>query len=88
MRYQVQIVRKASKELKRLPVRSRETITERIAMLGHDPDDPLLDVKHLNRHPKADYRLRIGAYRVLFNREDTIQIIEIVRVAHRKEVYQ
>jgi mRNA interferase RelE/StbE len=88
MRYQVMIVRKASKELKSLPVRSRESITERIAMLGRNPDDPALDVKRLNRHPKADFRLRAGAYRVLFNREDTIHIVEIVRVAHRKEVYQ
>jgi len=88
MRYQVKIVRKASKELKRLPVRSRESIAERIAILGHDPDDPSLDVRHLNRYPKADYRLRVGSYRVLFNREDTIRIIEIVRVAHRKEAYQ
>jgi len=37
---------------------------------------------------KTDYRMRVGAYRVLFNREDTIRIIEIVRVAHRKEAYQ
>lgn len=57
-------------------------------MLGHDPDNPALDVKRLNRHPTADFRLRVGAYRVLFNREDAIHIVEIVRVAHRKEVYQ
>jgi len=88
MRYQILIVRKASKELKRLPARSRESITERIAMLGRDPDNPALDVKRINNHPRADYRLRVGAYRVLFNREDTIRVVEVVRVAHRKEVYQ
>ncbi len=88
MRYRVMIVRRASKELKSLPARSRERIAERIAMLGHDPDNPALDVKRLTHHPLAGFRLRVGAYRVLFNREDGIRIIEIVRVAQRKEAYK
>ncbi|MDX8410748.1 MAG: type II toxin-antitoxin system RelE/ParE family toxin [Mariprofundaceae bacterium] len=88
MRYKVMIARRAAKALKKLPLRPRERITERIAMLGHNPDNPALDVKPLDHHPDAGFRLRVGAYRVLFDRDDAIRIIAITRVAHRKEAYR
>jgi len=54
---------------------------------AYNRSDYLDERKKMMQH-WADYRMRVGAYRVLFNREDTIRIIEIVRVAHRKEAYQ
>ena len=57
-------------------------------MLGHNPDDPALNVKALTNDPEAQYRLRVGNYRVKYNRDDGIKIIEVVRVGHRKDVYR
>lgn len=88
MYYEVMIARRAARELKRLPRQTRERIAEKIALLGHNPDSPALDVKPLENHPAAHFRLRVGAYRVLFDREDSIRVIAIIRVAHRKEAYR
>jgi mRNA interferase RelE/StbE len=57
-------------------------------MLGWNPKDPALDVKALTNDPEAQYRLRVGNYRVKYNRDDGIKIIEIVRIGHRKDVYR
>ncbi len=88
MYYEVMIARRAAKELKKLPRQTRERIAEKIAMLGHDPDNSALDVKPLENLPAAHFRLRVGAYRVLFDREDDIRVIAIIRVAHRREAYR
>ena len=34
------------------------------------------------------YRLRTGDYRIVYSIEDNRLIIEIIRVAHRKDVYK
>lgn len=88
MRYSVLILRRAQKELKKLPIATQERIAEAIGRLAHDPDDPSLDVKALTNDPEARFRLRVGSYRVKYCREDEIRILEIVRVGHRKDVYR
>jgi mRNA interferase RelE/StbE len=88
MKYRIEITRRATKQLDKLPVLTRERIAEGIGLLGSNPDNPSLDVKTLTNDPEAKLRLRIGNYRVKFNREDEIRIIEIVRVGHRKEIYK
>ncbi|WP_374757535.1 type II toxin-antitoxin system RelE family toxin [Dyadobacter arcticus] len=37
---------------------------------------------------KSTYRVRIGNYRVLYLIEDSIRIIEISGVKHRREAYE
>jgi mRNA interferase RelE/StbE len=88
MRYNLTITRRAQKQLQKLPATIQERIAESIGMLGHNPDNPALDVKALNNDPEASFRLRVGSYRVKYNRDDGIRIIEVVRVAHRKDVYR
>ncbi len=34
------------------------------------------------------YRIRVGQYRVVYSVEANILLIEIIKVGHRKEVYQ
>lgn len=88
MRYNILVTNRASKQLLSLPATTRERIAESIGMLGNNPNDPSLDVKALKNDPEAEYRLRVGNYRVKYNRDDGIQIIEVVRVGHRKDVYR
>jgi len=58
------------------------------AVLRHNPNDPALNVKSLTNDSEAQLRLRVGSYRVKYNRDDDIKIIEVVRVGHRKDVYR
>lgn len=88
MRYNVLVTNRARKQLLSLPATTRERIAEAIGMLGNNPQDPALNVKALTKDPEAEYRLRVGNYRVKYNRDDEIQIIEVVRVGHRKDAYR
>jgi mRNA interferase RelE/StbE len=87
-KYQVIVTRRAQKQLLKLSYRISERIAEQIGVLGNNPDDPSLDVKKLTNDPEAELRLRVGNYRVKFNRDNEIRIVEIVRVGHRKEIYK
>lgn len=54
-------------------------------------------IKHLETNPRPswskklsgreEYRGRQGNYRILYVIEDTIEIVEITKVSHRKDVY-
>ena len=87
-KYEINITKRAQKQLFKLSVTIRERIAEQIFILGNNPDNPSLDIKSLTNDPEARLRLRVGNYRVKFNCDDEIRIVEIVRVGHRKEIYK
>ena len=87
-KYKINITKRAQKQLLKLAVTIRERIAEQIFMLGHNPDNSSLDIKSLTNDAEARLRLRVGNYRVKFNRDHDIHIVEIVRVGHRKEIYK
>lgn len=45
-------------------------------------------VKHLQNSKLADYRIRVGDYRILFDIDEPKRLIIILRVGHRKDIYQ
>ncbi len=85
--YEVIFSEKSLKNLKAIPKREAGRVLEEIEELAKNPAEKS-NVKKLHNHPLAVYRLRVGTYRVLFDREDRLRIIEIIDVGHRKEVYE
>jgi mRNA interferase RelE/StbE len=86
MTYTVLIKRQAKKTLQSLSRPDRHRITEKITLLGKDPDDPLLNVKPLQGQPY--YRLRVGDWRVIFDRDDDVRIIAIEKIKPRGGAYK
>jgi len=84
MPYVVYLKRSAEKELDRLPVEVHNRIVKRLISLKDNPR-PFGTKKHLGRE---GYRIRVGNYRILYIIDDKEKKIEIVSVAHRKEVYR
>ena len=84
--FRVLMTRRAQKDLDAVPRPDREAIAEKIAFLGQNPDQPALDVKKLQG--SSFYRLRVGDWRVIFDRRNVVRIIEIIRIRHRREVYR
>ena len=82
--YSVQIVRSAEKEIARIPVRDRRRIVERIAALAADPRPP--GCTKLSGQEK--YRVRQGAYRIVYTIDDAIVTVVVVRVAHRRDAHR
>ncbi len=84
--YSVEFTEIALKNLKRYPRTDQELILESIDELAADPLHKS-NVKKLVNFG-VSYRLRIGNYRVLFDREDVLKIIDIVDILDRKKAYR
>ncbi|MFZ2315761.1 MAG: type II toxin-antitoxin system RelE/ParE family toxin [Gammaproteobacteria bacterium] len=86
MTYGIIIKKQAKKTLQSLPRPERNKITEKIMALGINPDNPMLDVKPLQAQPF--YRLRIGNWRVIYDRDDNVKIIAIEKIKPRGDAYK
>ena len=84
MRYEVQIVQAAERDMDRLPSTVHARISRRILSLGDNPRPR--GTKKLSG--REEYRLRVGDYRVLYTVDDTNSIVLIFAVGHRREVYR
>lgn len=88
--YEIVISEKADKELDELPARVADKILDKIEILATDPR-PRKYKKLTNFHVAnvtGDlYRIRIGDYKAIYTIEDEILRVLVVKVAHRKEVY-
>ncbi len=77
MKYNIEVAKKALKQLKQIPMMHQERIYKGIR--GLQDSETWGDVKRLVNH-QYDYRLRVGDYRVLFDATDdkTIEINDIM----------
>ena len=82
--YRLVIKRKAEKEIRGLPRAIRQQVVARIQSLVDEPR-PLGSEKLTGREA---YRIRSGSYRVIYTVEDDCLVVEVVRVAHRSNVYR
>lgn len=82
--YKIEIKKSAQKELKSLPNKELKKVIEKISSLATNPRPT--GCKKLSGDEK--YRIRVGNYRVLYGIEDDILTIFIVKVGHRKDVYE
>lgn len=84
-RYKLVFTKNAAKDVAKLP----KPITNRIGkklMYFADQSNPLSSAKPLKDSATADYRWRIGDYRILFDIDGNK--IVILRIRHRRDVYK
>jgi mRNA interferase RelE/StbE len=84
MAYTVRLKPRAERDLDRLPLDVARRIWRRLLALEDEPR-PLGASK---LEGSDAYRIRIGDYRVVYLISDSDRLVEIVRVAHRREVYR
>ena len=87
MPYTVKIRKQARKKLSSLPRRQRQRIAEKIHKLGLNPDDEKLDIKKLEGEDSL-FRLRVGGWRVVFDRDDALKIIAVEKIKPRGDAYK
>lgn len=87
MPYTVKIRRQAKRKLRALPRPEKQRIAEKIHSLGLNPDDKELDVKKLEGE-EGLFRLRVGGWRVIFDRQDELKIIAIEKIKPRGDAYK
>ena len=84
--YQVVIGKLATKELKKLPKKEVQRIFPKIKNLSTQPRPE--GCKKLKSQTEDLWRIRVGDYRVIYEVFDALVLVEVQRVAHRKDVYR
>ena len=84
--YSVRLTSRAQKDLRSLPDSQQKRIMQKISVLAD------------NRHPSqfkpligkalAMYRVRVGDYRILYDVYDDDQVVVVMRIGHRKDIYR
>ena len=86
MTYTVEISSSAAKSLAKIDKKTRLRIVGAIELLAVDPRPP--GVKLLRSGEQGRWRARVGDYRIVYAIADDRLIILVLRVAHRREVYE
>lgn len=84
LNYTIVLSNKAQKQLDKLSDAIAEPILEAIGALESNPRP--YGCKKLKG--REGYRIRIGNYRVIYDIIDTILIVDVITIGHRKEIYE
>jgi len=84
--YQIIISNSAEKDMEKLPVYALKKVEVAIDLLSEKPRPA--GCKKLKGTHKNLWRIRVGDYRVIYSVADKIEVIDIRRVRHRKDVYE
>ena len=82
--YQIDLRRKAVKELRGVPKEYARLVARHIDGLSENPRPP--DAKKLKGG--GGYSLRVGVYRVLYDIDDAARKVTIFRIKQRREAFR
>ena len=85
--YEVVFKKSAAKELQGLPTNVQQKILDAVQLLSLNPYTELLQIKKM-KGADSLYRLRIQDYRVIYLIEKHRIKVTIIKVGHRKEIYE
>lgn len=85
MPWHVRITRKANKELAGMPQPDREAMLRALLRLADNPGS--VDMSKL-AGTENEWRLRVGRWRVRLQLDNSIGVIQILRVQPRKDAYR
>lgn len=82
-RYELRIKQSAKREIESLPRHDRQRVVAKIEALADAPRP-----EGCRRLTGQDlYRIRQGNHRIIYEVKDAVLLVHVVRVAHRREVY-
>jgi len=82
--YTVRLKPRAERELDRLPLAVARRIWQKLLALEKEPrPQGAIKLEGTDGH-----RIRIGDYRVVYLVDDRERVVDVVRIAHRREVYR
>lgn len=84
--YRVLLGPRARRDLKKLDPRVSKRLDRTILKLGHEPYPS--GIRKLIAKDVAQYRIRIGDYRILYDIDESAKAVVILRIGHRREIYR
>ena len=83
MEYQLIILKKAQKDLKRIDVRFKSRILAALVVIRSDP----FCGKPLEGEYKGTWSYRVWPYRILYEIHQSCLIVQVIKIGHRQGVY-
>lgn len=81
--YRIEVRPAAARSLRKLDPQVRRRIQGAIALLAQDPRPP----RARALQGRSGLRLRVGDYRIIYTIEDDVLLVVVVRLGHRRDVY-
>ena len=85
MKYSIELKRSAAKALKKIPRSDRRKIRDRIDSLAENLPDPVT-TKMKGDNPF--HKVRVGDYRIVYEIQESLLVILVLKIGHRKDVYR
>ncbi|WP_322769354.1 type II toxin-antitoxin system RelE/ParE family toxin [Frankia sp. Cr1] len=85
MTYKIEWSTAAARQFRRLPPQVQQRLRPAINRLVDDPRPS--GTTTLEGRP-GTFRIRVADYRVIYEVQDDVLVVLVVRVAHRREVYR
>jgi mRNA interferase RelE/StbE len=82
--YCVRLKPRAEREMDKLPLAVAKRIWTKLFSLEIDPRPQ----GSLKLKGTDGYRIRIGDYRIVYSIDDRERLVDVARIAHRREVYR
>lgn len=83
MMYKVRVERKAQKKLSKIPEPYYSTLKTAILDLGNDPRPQ----GYIKLKGRAGFRIRVADYRIIYEIQDSILLVDVIDLGHRKDIY-
>ncbi|WP_370700757.1 type II toxin-antitoxin system RelE family toxin [Fibrella musci] len=78
------MTRTAQKQLDKLPTVTADLLLAAIELLASDPrPDGCKKLKG-----RLGYRIRKGDYRILYDIQDSVLIVNVIAIGHRRDIYE
>ena len=85
MASQIEFTGSAARALSKFNETLQSRIAAKIDALANQPRPPGVEKLHGHRNR---YRLRVGDYRIIYEIQDRILLVQIVDIGHRREIYR
>ena len=80
----VRLERKAQKKLAKVPEPYYSNIKNAVLDLGKNPRPP----GFIKLKGRDAFRIRVANYRIIYEIQDTILLVDVVDMGHRKDIYK
>ena len=85
MSYRIEVKKSAAKALKKIPKGDKKRIIEKIDSLAENL--PSLDTTKMKGN-NPFHKVRTGDFRIIYEIQEDVLVILIVKVGHRKDIYR
>ncbi len=83
--FRIEYAKGVDKDFRKIPIKTAARIATAIDKLGIDPH-PAGSVKLVGFD--SEYRIRVGDYRVIYQINDSVLVVLVIEIGHRKDIYR